>query len=282
MKRAIILLMLLTVSALAVRAEDDVLIERDVEYGKAGTVSLKLDLYRPAEAPRTPAPAIVFLHGGGWQSGSKANPPGGAAVARRGYVYASVDYRLSGVAAYPAALDDAKAAIAFLRENAKRYGLDPARIGVWGSSAGAHLALQVACVDSSALHVKACCSWFGPTDFTQPDRLDKRRLGLLRPFLGGTPEEKPEAYREASPIVHVTKDAPPTLFVHGESDNQVPIAESEKMLLVLKAAGVEATLVRVKNAGHGFAADKGKKIEPTKDKILAETLEFFDRHLKGK
>jgi acetyl esterase/lipase len=272
--------LLLAGAATAVLAQEkpEVLVEKDLVYGKAGDRALKLDLYRPAAAPPTPLPAIVWIHGGGWLAGTKANPPGARAAAQRGYVYASVEYRLSQVAPFPAAVDDCRAAVTWLRQNAKTYALDPDRIGVWGASAGGHLALMVACVDSSTMNMKAVCSWFGPTDLQlKPDR---RQLSMLRPFLGGTLEEKPDLYREASPVTHVTKNAPPTLMIHGEKDDLVPISQSEAMQAKLEAAHVESTLIRVKEAGHGFSPSQGKKIEPSSDEIMKATLEFFDRHLK--
>ncbi len=260
----------------------------DVVYAKAGSRELHLDLVLPASITK-PLPCVVWIHGGGWRKGThKANRA--AWLAGHGYVVASVEYRLTDEAVFPAQIQDCKAAIRFLRANSKDYGIDPDRIGVWGSSAGGHL---VALLGTSggvkelegdygsvgqSSRVQAVCDFFGPTDLTViPGRLAERGTGAVALLLGGPISEKRNLARLASPIKHVSKDDPPFLIVHGEEDKLVPISQSESLQKALKAAGVDSTFVRVKNAAHGFA---GRNIEPSVQKIDEAVLKFFDEHLK--
>jgi len=299
---ALILLLAAGVCLTAQRADrqtllpDDVVVERDIQYGRGADIPLLLDIYRPKETPKKPMPAIVFIHGGGWRGGSKSGFKFAGELVGRGYVAASIDYRLSGVAKFPAAVEDCKCAVRWLRANAAKYNVDPNRIGVWGGSAGGHLSLMVACADAKAglegnggsagvsSRVQAACSWFGPTD------LSKRRsdfeggagAAVVIAFIGATPEEKPELYKQASPISYVSKDDPPILLVHGDADRLVPIAQSEAMLAELKRAGVEASLIRVKNGGHGFMPVDAAATEPSLQEIVKRTIDFFDKHLKPK
>lgn len=276
------------------RALDGVDVERDIEYGKGSDVSLKLDLFRPKEQSKEPLPAVIWIHGGGWRAGDKRNEENAILLAKAGYVAASINYRLSDVAPFPAAVEDCKCAVRWLRANAKKYGVDPEKIGVWGGSAGGHLALMVAVADDSAglegkggnekvsSRVAAACSWFGPAEFTvEWKNANVESASVLRLFLGGTRDEKPEAYKLASPVTHVSKDDPPILMIHGDKDKVVPFSQSEIMLAKLKEAGVEATLVTVKNGGHGFRPTGDGKIEPSLDEIRRTTVEFFDKRLKS-
>ncbi len=266
---------------------------RDIEYGKGGKTSLLLDLYRPADRGEDPLPAVVWIHGGGWRGGGKANGENAAYLAAHGYVAVSIDYRLSGVAPFPAAVEDCKCAVRWLRAHAREYGVDPDRIGVWGGSAGGHLALMVGLADAGAglegnggwkdvsSRVAAVCNWFGPADMTV---LTGKQSPLsdspVTQFLGGAPEEIPELYALASPVTHASKDDPPTLLVHGDRDAMVPLSQSEAMLARLEEVGVERELLVVKNAAHGFKPSGGEP-EPDHDGILDRCRAFFDEHLRG-
>lgn len=264
-------------------------VERDVEYCKGGDISLLLDIYRPKERPKGLMPAVVWIHGGGWRGGDKTNAPNAPALAQRGYFVVSINYRLSGVAPFPAAVEDSKCAVRWLRANAKLYGVDLHRVGVWGPSAGGHLALMVGFADEKAglegkggyagvsSRVQAVCSWFGPTDFTKGHKeFESGRGAAPLAFLGGTLEEKTEVYRQASPITHVSKDDPPTLLIHGDRDAVVPFQQSEIMLDKLKEAGVNAALLHVKNGDHGFRGES----DPSLKEIVTASFEFFDKYLK--
>ncbi len=270
-------------------------VERDVVYGTAGETSLHLDLYRPRDESPSPLPCVVFLHGGGWWTGDKEDPPI-KDMARRGFAVASVEYRLSDTAHFPAALEDSKCAVRFLRANAARYGIDPERIGVMGGSAGGHLALMVAFISSStgsgeapesfegtggnpgvSSAVRCVCAWFPPTDFTL--RLDGCKDEVER-FLGASLEKDRALHVRASPITHAKKEAPPVLLVHGDHDTDVPFEQSRVLQARLEALGVPTELVVVKNAEHSFYAVKGLPTpEPSPREILRLTEAFFARHL---
>lgn len=274
------------------RLPDGVEVERDIEYGRGGGKPLLLDLYRPEDPPEGNLPCVIFIHGGGWRGGDKGKAPVTRLVPR-GYVGISINYRLSGEATFPAAVEDCKCAVRWIRANAEEYGIDPDRLGVWGSSAGGHLALMVGLADEKAglegkggnedvsSRVQAVCSWFGPADLTVGH--DKFQGGAGQAplqFLGGTYGEKKEAYESASPVTHASKGDPPVLMIHGDKDNTVPLDQSERMLAALEEAGVKSELVVVKGAGHGFKPAGRGEIEPTKEEIDAATYEFFDEHLK--
>ncbi|MCI0341053.1 MAG: alpha/beta hydrolase fold domain-containing protein [Planctomycetales bacterium] len=247
-----------------------------VEYARPGGVPLRLDLRLPPGAG--PHPVVLCLHGGGWRSGDRRRVALLDELPARGIATASADYRLSDVAPYPAAVEDCRAAVRWLRAHAREHGLDPDRIGAFGPSAGGHLALMLGVLaddprETVSARVRAVASWFGPADFS---RFPSRGDGAAAAFLGATREERPDLWREASPVTHVSADDPPTLLVHGDRDDTVPIAHSEAMLAALRAAGVECRLLRVRGAGHGF---KGEAPEPPIEEIRRFTRAFFERHM---
>ncbi|MBV9122601.1 MAG: alpha/beta hydrolase fold domain-containing protein [Planctomycetes bacterium] len=251
---------------------------RDLAYVPDGHERHLLDLYLPEKADG-PLPLIVWIHGGGWQAGNKDHPPGLPLVSK-GYALASINYRLSQHAKFPAQIEDCKAAIRWLRANASKYHLDPKRIGVWGASAGGHLVALLGTTGGvkalegdegnlkESSRVQAVVDWFGPTDF-----MHLKTQGAQSPvtaLLGGSPEVDPEKAREASPITYVGKDDPPFLIMHGDKDPLVPLKQSQELYQALKKAGVDATLEVIPGAGHGFGGpDINRKVE-----------EFFDKHLK--
>lgn len=261
-----------------------VTIVKDIEYGHGGGLPLYLDVYIPEIPILKPAPAVVYIHGGGWQSGDKYPSPVHS-LAQHGFFGVSINYRLSGVATFPAAVEDCKCAIRWLRANATKYNIDPNRIGVWGGSAGGHLALMVACTDETAglegnggwekysSRVQAVCSYYGPTDLTHMK--DGGDTTGPTQFVGGSLLEKPEAYKLASPITHVTLDDPALLMVHGESDRVVPFTQSLMMKETYLKLGLKVELVKVLNAGHVFRAIDGKAISPTLEDIFQKMLDFF-------
>lgn len=210
-------------------------------------------------------------------------------LAAHGYFVASVEYRLSQEAKFPAQIEDCKCAIRYLRAHAKKYNIDPDRIGCWGSSAGGHL---VALLGTSggvkelegkggwqdqSSRVQAVCDWFGPTDFPKMGGSHNDINSPECQLIGGSYTEKADVVRAANPITYVTRDDPPFLIMHGENDNTVPIGQSELLDEALKKAGVEVTFVRVKNAGHGFG---GAGTEPSREEIQKQIIAFFDKHLK--
>ena len=258
----------------------------DVVYGTGGETVLKLDVYIPDETVSCPTPAVVFIHGGGWRQGDKY-PSRVSLLVEAGFVAVSINYRLSDVAPFPAAVEDAKCAVRWLRAHAEKYNIDADRIGVWGGSAGGHLSLMVGLADGGlglegsggwgeySSRVQAACSYYGPTEMVRLAERDN----AARAFLGGTPEELPEAYRLASPLQLVTIDDPPILMVHGDGDPVVPLEQSQLLLDAFRERGMDAQLIVVENAGHGFKPLDGKQITPSLAEINQAVLEFFIRNL---
>ena len=267
-------------------ASDQVLFPRDLVYGDGGGRPLKLDLVRPQPAPDKPLPLIVFIHGGGWRGGDKA---GGVArvvpfVATGNYVGASIGYRLSGEAIWPAQIHDCKAAIRWLRANAAQYHIDPERIGVWGSSAGGHLVNLLGTsggVDAlegsggspdQSSRVSCVVPFCGPTNFLAPRRFEGgRRPSAVDLLLGGAIEDKRDAAKEASPITYVSAEDPHCLNVHGTADGTVPFEQAEMFHEALKKANVDVTFVRVVDGSHAVGGEA----------VMQRVTEFFDKHLRG-
>jgi acetyl esterase/lipase len=259
-------------------------IERDVTYGKGGDIDLKLDIATPKG--KGPFPAVLCLHGGGWQAGKRQDLEVLVKLlAERGFVAATASYRFAPKHPFPAQIEDCKAAVRWLRANAAKLQIDPERIGAVGFSAGGHLScLLGACDAKSGLEgkggnsdqssrVQAVVSFFGPTDFTKKNWTPQVEQTFLVPFLGGTYEEKTDAYKQSSPIVYVTKDDPPFLFFHGTKDTLVGLDHSEKMTKKLREVGVSADLVIMEGDGHGWGGEKLTK-------TLDQTARFFQEKLK--
>lgn len=263
--------------------------ERDVTYGMVDGVALKLDLYYP-KSTADPVPIAVYVHGGGWTSGDKSGGAGFQEVQElvgRGYLVAAVNYRLAPRHKFPAQIEDVKCAIRYLRANAVRYGADPKRIGAWGGSAGGHLVALLGVTDSGAgfdgsggyldesSRVQAVVDMFGPTDLT---KLFAGANPRLIETVFGTTDRNAESLKKASPVNHLSIDDPPFLILHGELDKLVPPSQSQIFYEKLKETGVPATLVIVKNAGHGFA-ETASPISPSREEISKMVADFFDRHL---
>lgn len=279
------------------RMPDDIELIPDVPFTKNGTPILKLDLFRLRGAKfDEPQPAVIWLHGGGWMSGDKERGVERIfGLLRGGFVGASVDYRLSRDALFPAQLHDCKCAVRFLRARSEEYNIDPERIGVWGASSGGHLASLLAVTGKqSSLEgsrgwadfssgIQAACSWFGPTDLNLLDQFPpgitpqtpttsaESAAGKL---VGGPVADKQELVALANPIRHVVPGAPPILLMHGAKDDYVPLASSQRFYAALVAQGVAATLHVIKE-GHHNAYLWG-------DHHLELVREFFEWHLRDR
>lgn len=267
-------------------------VETDVVYGEAGGQSLKLDVYRPlSEVSSRIRPAIVIVHGGGWSGGDK----GGALqkslateLVKGGFVCLSVNYRLVNGAKnrYPAAVEDVQLAVRWARANAMRLGIDPARIGAIGDSAGGHLAALLGTSDTRPMknteyaryssRVACVVDMYAPTD-GRPDALKNLNpiaVSIISAFLGKQPGQDDALYRDASPVCHVDKTSAPFLILHGTADPLVPLDQSQRLYDALKAAGVEADYVRFEGETHGF------RTAAAREKSLLLIREFFTKHLK--
>lgn len=268
---------------------EKVVVETDVEYGKAGERSLKLDVLRPKADSEKPRPAVVWIHGGGWQGGNKASGLGrlGGLAASGDFVCFTVGYRLTDETAWPGQIHDCKAAIRWIRANAKKYGVDAEKIGVWGSSAGGHLVSMLGTSGDvkelegtngspeSSSRVTCVVDFCGPSDFlafAESAPNESRSGGPVQKLLGGPLSEKKEVAKQASPVTFVSPDDPPFLIVHGTDDRTVPLNQAERLHEKLKTAGVNVTFVKIVGGGHGIGG-------PAVDQRVRA---FLDRHLLGK
>ncbi|MFS0778133.1 alpha/beta hydrolase [Neobacillus sp. 3P2-tot-E-2] len=257
----------------------------DLEFAAPNGKPLLLDLYLPIGGEK-PLPVIVWLHGGGWRIGDrKLGPDFRVRFAERGYAMASIEYRLSGEATFPAQIYDVKAAVRWLRSSANEFGLDSDHIGLWGSSAGGHLAalagttgegilenLELGCAEFSS-DVQAVVDGYGPTDFLQMDAYTHNEIAvsidpesdLLQPprqhedkdspesqLLGAPIQSVPDLVKKANPISYVKNGLPPFLIMHGLSDKAVAPHQSELLYQALIAKGNEATLCLIEGLGHAF------------------------------
>ena len=269
---------LLLLSSGSAAAEKSV--ERDICYAEVDGTKLLLDLYTPAVKQRLPL--IVWVHGGAWRSGSKDGMPLGKLV-DDGYAVASVEYRLSPVAKFPAQVHDIKAAIRFLRADEKLLGVDASKIAIAGSSAGGHLAALVGVTNGNrelegkvgndldeSSDVQGIVSYYGMSDFmTILQQSTAHGLSVRVPaldlLLGGQPTDKPDLARLASPVFHVDKTDPPLLLLHGDQDPQAPINQSHEMVGAYEKAGLPVQFKVLHGSAHGgpafFAPEQIKLVE---------------------
>ena len=268
----------------------------DVEIGMGGGRMLHAEIALPKNPTVGAMPAVIWIHGGGWSGGShKANTA--MFLATKGYFTASIEYRLSGEAKWPAQIEDCKLGVRWLRANAAKYNVDPDRIGCWGGSAGGHLVACLGVMDDPRFEgsggyagvssrVQAVCDFYGPADMTTGSAgIQGAKDGEDAPAplgLFGTPfKAKPELWRDGSPIVYVKAGDPPFLIVHGDADKTVPHVHSEKFEAALKKAGVPVEFITVQRGGHNLQAQPGETpAEPDRDTINAAVLTFFDKYLR--
>ena len=302
------LLFLLTFLALSVVAETPkptpkpftlpagIRLEKDIPYISDGDEAQRLDLYLPEKPADKLLPLIVHIHGGGWRAGSKFPCPVMMMVLK-GYAVASVEYRFSQKAIFPAQIQDCQAAIRWLRAHSATYNLDPAHVGVVGGSAGGHLSALVGTSggkktfapiggnEDQSDRVQAVIDIYGPADFStvvQQAAADKNVKNIFQfntpadPYsslIGARLDDKPKA-EAVSPVHYVSPDNPPFLILHGTHDALVPLAQSEEFAATLKEKGVEVWLQKFPGSGHSGPAFG-------KTAVVQLMQNFFDKHLRG-
>lgn len=264
-------------------------VDRDITYAEVNGEPLRLDLFRPEDAAQH-APLLIWVHGGGWEAGSKSPMPLTALV-ERGYAVASLDFHPASKAPFPGQVHEIKAAIRFLRASAERYGYDARRVGILGASSGGHLAVAVGTSNghrelegalgdhrdqSSA--VQAIVSYFGASNLTTilaqstPFGLGIREPALQR-LLGASPKEAEALAKLASPVFQLDDDDPPLLMLHGDQDPQMPINQSHELEGAYERQGLAAELIVVHGAAHGGDAFYSPH-------NVERVVEFLDTHLR--
>ena len=275
---------------------DNVKIIRDIPYAGTKNPRQMLDLVLPQKpAGDKPLPVIVFIHGGAWRAGNKSSGLGRVAkyVAAGNYAGVSVGYRLTNEAIWPAQIHDCKAAIRWIRANAKKYNLDGDHIGVWGTSAGGHLVAMlgtsgdVKAMDGTlgpnakfSSRVTCVVDCFGPTDFAQMDAHRPPGARMAHDpadspeskLVGGPIQKNKDKVAAANPITYVSKGDPPFIIAHGTADPLVPFHQSELLDAAFRRAGIKQVFIHVIGGGHGFG---GAEFE-------GRVTAFFDKHLRGK
>jgi triacylglycerol lipase len=248
-------------------------IERNVVYGDQNEPMHRGDIYVRgdlAKVANRKLPAVIVIHGGAWTVGDKVNDTVHAKrLAERGYWVMSINYRLAPAHPFPCQLDDCERALNWVVDNAERHRIDTDRIGVWGYSAGGHLAALLALQPNrDKPEVKVCVSGGTPFDLS----LIPKNTQALKAVFGGTPEQVPEVYKRASPIEYVSTNSPPVFLFHGEKDWLVPTLFSEVMKQRLRDCGVKHEFVEVPGKGH---------LTTFVDMQVAErSFCFLDEHLR--
>jgi acetyl esterase/lipase len=282
------------------RFPDGVTSLADVVYSVIpGFRPLVVDLYMPrGNAAR---PLLIYIHGGGWVGGHTRHsgalsdfPRVLAKLASEGFIVASLEYRLSGEAPFPAALQDARAALRFLRANAGKYHIDSTRVGVWGGSAGGHLAalLATTCGDTSldpvpvagsappspgSECVQTAVTWYGVFDFAP--MVARQGSGSEVKFLGCSGPCDSKAVARASPVTYIGAGDPPFLLIHGEKDGTVDVSQSHLAEARLRAAGVPVTALYIPDVDHSFIGPKPEITRAATLKATNATFDFFHQAL---
>ena len=287
-------------------------VHRDIVYKTVGKRDLLLDVYAP-KGKSGPHPTVVFIHGGGWRSGTKDNLFSDRFMGVvepllvSGVQVVSIDYRLSGDGALARDMvADCKDAMRWLRKNADKCGVDLERVGLWGPSAGGHLVLMVGLTKDDQfvgdpalapypIKVRFIDSWFGPTDMASmaaksrvgaegfsrlvgtPAQDTSQPVQLVQSVQSVQPAQPHDRYAEISPMTYLGKGAPAILLCHGERDSTVPISQSQELYDKGRQMGLDVTLMIVRNAAHNFRATG--EVAPSLEEIQAQNVEFIRKHL---
>jgi acetyl esterase/lipase len=276
----------------SVQKVSDIMVVRDVEFGTGGGRPLHANLAYPKNPPASPMPAVIWIHGGGWEGGSYQDN-GAERLAQKGYFTATIEYRLSDEAKWPAQVEDCKLAVRWLRANAAKYNVNPERIGVWGHSAGGHLAACLGTMpdgkqdEGISSRVQAVVDYSGPSDFAHGSggitgETATNDAPMLVKLFGGTFATLSAVWRSGSPAEYVSKSSAPFLVVHGDKDDIVPIEQSETLVAALKNQNIPVKFIRVTNGDHLLRrpANSDQPAVPNTGEINAAVLEFFDSNLK--
>ncbi len=267
-------------------AEDKVEVDYkpDVTYAVLDGEPLQLDLATPKGLDH-PVPAIVVIHGGGWMAGKRQDMSEIAKrIAAHGYVAATVSYRFAPKHQFPAQIEDVKAAVRYLRANAKDLHIDPQKIGATGISAGGHLSLMLGLLDSGdgmegnggnseqSSKVQAVVNFVGPVNLAR-ESYTPAQTQILTAWVGGDPKEKQDELKKGSPITYINQGDAPMLCFYGTKDTLVTVDQAYEIAEALTKAGVEGRVELLLGAGHVWSG-------PELDRTLDETVAFFDKHLK--
>ena len=256
---------------------------KDIEYGKVGDRALQLDLALPTATTDRKVPGLIFIHGGAWSGGERTvYHYYTRRFAAMGFAAATISYRLSGEAPYPAAVEDAKCAVRWMRSHADEYHIDAERLAVIGGSAGGHLSMMVGYCDlpelegsggwaSTSSRVAAVVNFYGPVDLTTEEG---QRASPVKKFLGGTYDERPDVYRQASPLYSLDAADPPTLVIHGTLDETVSIAQADMLAKRLDEVKVPYAYQRMEGWPHTLDA-----VQVTNDHCRQLMQLFFAKFL---
>jgi acetyl esterase/lipase len=298
---ALTLLVLLSATGCGLGSSSSFSVEpnyKDLVYAPASATQ-KLNLYIPTSGTG-PFPVVINIHGGGFKFGDKGmlSEATGKALLNAGYAVASIDYRLSGEAIFPAAVQDAKAVVRFLRANAAEYNLNPDKIAVFGQSAGGNIASMVGVTgnisdyDDASLGnegvssaVQAVINQYGPTDFLQMDDQAKAQGcstsdqkhndsgSFESAYIGAEIQTVPDQVEKSNPITYISADTPPFLIQKGDQDCTVPVENTKMLADALSAANLDVTYTSLAGAGHG-----GDQFET--DENVALMISFLDKYMK--
>jgi acetyl esterase/lipase len=268
-----------------------ILAVRDLNYAGTANWRQTLDLYVPEKPPSKPLPLVLFIHGGGWEQGSK-NSCGIIfnLLADHAFIGASINYRLTNEGPHPAQIHDCKGAVRWLRAHAADYGIDKEKIAVFGISAGGHLVSllgtsgEVKAMEGDigghleqSSRVSCVVNFCGPVDFLtfggKGSAIDPENAHTaVGKLIGGKVSEHTEAAKSASPVTYITKDDPPFLHIHGTNDNLVPLDQPKEFDAALESAGISSTLLIGEGGGHVFVSPE----------LMTDIRTFLDKHLLGK
>lgn len=262
-------------------------VEKDIVYREIDGQKQMLNVYIPASVGDGIAPAVIYVHGGGWMAGDRNMAFGGkrdcVPLIAAGFVVVTIDYRLAPKFMFPAQIEDSKAAVRFVRANAERFHIDPDRIGAMGESAGGHLVAMLGLAGPSAgfdvgenldqsSSVKAVVALYGVFDLTKLSAYPKLTEDIIKKVF---PDD---TLKSGSPVTYITPEAPPFLVIHGDKDTIAPVEQSDLFVKALEAAGDPVQYIRVKNAQHGFW-QVNAPIEPSMPEITKAIVAFFQENL---